>query len=75
MSENGNGQKVQVGTIALTITLDQTTGQVNVNGPIDNGLLCYGLLEAAKDAIRQYAAQKASGQRIVPAGTIPFLKQ
>ena len=35
-------------------------GRVNVNGPIGNKTLCYGMLEAAKDAIRDYVAKNAS---------------
>jgi hypothetical protein len=29
-------------------------GRIFVNGPIQDKVLCYGLLEAAKDAIREY---------------------
>ncbi|MFW6206963.1 MAG: hypothetical protein ACOC5J_03420 [Gemmatimonadota bacterium] len=38
-------------------------GEVRVRGPLQNPLLCYGLLEAAKDAIRE---NKATGPRIQP---------
>jgi hypothetical protein len=74
---DGNGHKPQLPStvISLTILFDQTTGAVNVNGPVDNALMCYGLLESAKDAIRQHVMQKAMGQRIVPSSTLPFLKQ
>lgn len=65
---NGNGQAPS-STVVLTITLDQLTGALNVNGPIQNGLLCYGMLEAAKDAIRNMLAQ--SDRRIVPASMGP----
>lgn len=37
--------------VKLTIALDPSTGQVNVNGPIGDRLLCFGLLEMAKEAI------------------------
>ena len=33
-------------------------GQIQVSGPIENKIFCYGLLEAAKDAIREHVAQK-----------------
>jgi hypothetical protein len=72
MDGNGNGQpKVELPstTLVLTITLDQLTGALNVNGPIDNAFISYGMLELAKDAIRMRVAQKQSGQRIVlPSG-------
>jgi hypothetical protein len=34
-------------------------GRIQVHGPIENKLLCYGLLELAKDAVREYADKKA----------------
>ena len=36
-------------------------GQIEVSGPIENKVLCYGMLGAAHDAIRDYVANKASG--------------
>lgn len=49
--------------IQLTITL-QDDGRLQVTGPIQDLMLCYGLLEATKDALRaQQAAPKPS---IVP---------
>lgn len=55
--------------IELLIALDDT-GQVQVTGPIDQTLLCYGLLEIARDVIAEH---KAKAQRLVqPAiGTLP----
>lgn len=75
--EQSNGHKAQVPntTIVLTITFDQMTGAMNVQGPVENGLVCYGILEAAKDAIRNLAAQRAANQRILPATGVTFLKQ
>jgi hypothetical protein len=65
---NGHGQAPST-TLVLTITLDQLSGALNVNGPIQNALLCYGMLEAAKDAIRNSASQ--GERRIVPASMGP----
>lgn len=50
--------------IQLTVTMDET-GKVNVNGPIQNALLCFGLLEMAKVAINNFAQQNE--QRVQPA--------
>ena len=47
--------------VQLIITMDDA-GSVNVNGPIKNQLLCYGLLEMAKIAITDHVKQN---QRIV----------
>lgn len=33
-------------------------GRVNINGPIANKLLCYGLLEIARDLVKDYDPQK-----------------
>jgi len=51
----------------LTIKLS-ADGKVTVSGPIHEKLVCYGLLEAAKDAIREFGAQSSS---IVPATQMP----
>jgi hypothetical protein len=42
----------------LKISIDDK-GQVTINGPIDQVPLCYGLLEIAKDVIRNQAAENA----------------
>lgn len=51
-------------TTKLTITMSPNGG-VQVQGPIDNGLLCFGLLEVAKDVIREHIRKKAESG-IVP---------
>ena len=48
----------------LKISMDDA-GNISVNGPIDNQLLSYGLLEVAKDVIKQHAAENA--RKIQPA--------
>jgi hypothetical protein len=42
----------------LKITL-LDTGEVQVSGPIDNMIMCYGLLECAKDVLKSHRDQKA----------------
>ena len=51
-------------TTKLTITMSPN-GAVSVTGPIDNGLICYGLLEVAKDVVRDHIKKKAESG-IVP---------
>jgi len=75
LSENGHKPQVPSTTLTLVIVFDQMTGAVNVNGPVENALVCYGMLEAAKDAVRYHAMERAKGQRILPATAVPFLKQ
>ena len=48
MGEEGNGRRVA----SITITFDMETGALNVNGPMQDKVLCYGMLELAKDVIR-----------------------
>lgn len=50
--------------IELHIVLNDA-GQVSVTGPLENRLLCYGLLEAAKEVIAAHQAQ--SQRRVQPA--------
>lgn len=45
----------------ITITLEQN-GNVNMQGPIQDKILCYGLIEAAREAISAWhAAQPKHG--------------
>jgi hypothetical protein len=60
--------------LVLTITLDQLTGAVQVTGPIQNPLICMGMLEMAKKAIHDYATEQAKGNRIVPAASMPMIQ-
>ncbi len=45
--------------VELKITMDDT-GNVGVNGPIDNLILCYGLLEIARQSVQKHHDTKAS---------------
>jgi len=59
--------------VELHITYDETTGHVNVNGPVGNKGLCYLMLECARDAVKD-AVDKANQPVIVPAngaGVLP----
>jgi hypothetical protein len=41
----------------IVITMDEA-GRVSVNGPLENKILCFGLLEVAKEAIKDFEAPK-----------------
>lgn len=49
------------GTTTLKITL-YPDGRLGVDGPVENLLLCYGLLGLAKDAIREHNAKNGKGR-------------
>ena len=59
-----NGPHEPPSGIVLKITLSPN-GQINVNGPIHDKVLCYGLLEFAKDLIRVYQNPTIEVPRIV----------
>lgn len=46
-------------------------GKIEIQGPIDNKLTCYGLLEAGRDAIQEYHDAKARSTIIPVNGAIP----
>lgn len=56
--------------IKLTIEM-LPGGRLNVSGPIENKILCFGLLETAKDIIRDHVAKEAS-KIVVPKLSVPF---
>lgn len=59
--------------LQLTISVN-TNGSVRVEGPVHEKILCYGMLEAAKDAIKEHHDAIVNGSRIVPAaGPLPPL--
>jgi len=49
----------------LVITMT-AAGQMNVTGPLQNPLLCYGMLELAKDIIRKMSADNEAKMVKVP---------
>ncbi len=58
-------------TITLTITFDTKTSAVTVNGPLNDRLLCYGLLEEARAVVAANAAKAAAQPAIVRATELP----
>ena len=56
--------------IEVTITYDETTGRLGINGPFQNKMLMYGLLEMAKEAVAT-VGKGAQEQRIAPATIMP----
>jgi len=56
--------------IVLTIIHDPATGRIDLTGPIGNRLLCYGLLETAKEILlrRGLSDQMDEKRVVVPRG-------
>lgn len=57
--------------IVLTITRT-ADGQVTVNGPLLDKITCYGLLEVARDTIKDHNDAKAKSSPIALARELPF---
>lgn len=75
MSENGHNPTLKAqsaATITLTIQFDQMTGAIGVNGPIQNPLVCYGMLEMARQAVQNFATEQAQ-RKIQPVSVMPRL--
>jgi hypothetical protein len=56
----------------LQLVIKVVDGKVAVAGPVGDKLICYALIEAAKDAIRDFVASQT--HRIVPASSMPIQK-
>ena len=56
--------------IQLIITYDQMRGGVSVQGPIDNGFVCHGMLGMAARAIDDHARNAAKPKLTAVAGRL-----
>jgi hypothetical protein len=54
----------------IRLVIEFKAGKINVTGPIQDKVFCYGLIEAAKDAIRTYA-DKQKDSAIIPVIAMP----
>lgn len=54
------------GCIRLQITMDLTSLQTTVGGPLDRRALCYTMLEMARDIIHDHAIKAKSSGLILP---------
>lgn len=53
--------------VQLVIVLDPETGQLQVSGPLQNKLVCLGMLEMAKVQVMNYEHKAVVPAREVPA--------
>jgi len=56
--------------LTLTIVFNTDTGKIGVNGPIQDKVGCFGVLEVAKDAIREYHRAQEEN-RVQPVSVVP----
>lgn len=66
--ENGAVSKPTEPAADVTLKIELRNGQVSVVGPLANKVLCYGLLTAAQDAVRNYRAPEPL---VKPAAVMP----
>ncbi len=50
----------------ITLSIHFKDGQCTVQGPIQDKLLCYGLLEMAKECIKNYNDQQGQNKIVIP---------
>lgn len=55
----------------IILTLEDN-GQLNLQGPIENSILCYGMLEVAKDILRDFQTKKRDSRIEVPQLELPI---
>ncbi len=57
-------------TLTITLTGD---GRISVSGPIDNGVIAYGMLELGRQAIQQHIASKTTRVQLATPADAPGL--
>ena len=55
--------------VRLVIEVSAQNG-VTVSGPIHDKILCFGLLECAKDAVRDHITRQVADKRVIPVSHI-----
>ena len=55
----------------LVITWDGPGTPLQVTGPVSDMMMCYAMLEAAKDAVRKQAAEVQASAIIAPVRLLP----
>ncbi len=56
--------------LELKVAIDET-GALAISGPIDNEMVCYYLLEKARQVVAEHHATKAA-RLVQPAAALPF---
>jgi hypothetical protein len=68
-SVDSRGATVLTMAVTFTIQIDDA-GKLGISGPLEDKIFCLGLLEAAKDAVRQFSEKRPL---IAPVSVIPNL--
>jgi len=54
----GEEKTEEVKVVKVTISYNKTTGSITVDGPLEDKIFCFGLLEIAKEVIKDFKNKK-----------------
>ena len=57
-------------TVQIVITMNLATGRCTATGPLEDKPLCYGMLEMARDIVRDFDAKKQASAIVVANGIL-----
>lgn len=60
--------------ITIELAFDISTRQVAMNISAQDEMVLYYMLEKAKDTLKEHFAKQREGQRIVPAASMPMIR-
>lgn len=63
--EKDQPQVVVPMAVQIVITFNPATGQISVNGPLDNCMLCYGMIEMAREVIQSKGKAEPKSQLFI----------
>jgi hypothetical protein len=69
--ESGNAP---ITAITINLSFDITTRQVVMNVSAQDEMALLYMLEKAKDTLKEYFAKQREGQRIIPAASMPMIR-
>jgi hypothetical protein len=52
--------------VVVTITYTLATGNINVNGPLPNRMLCYAIVKLAEKALDEFYAKNMKPKLVTP---------
>lgn len=60
--------------VELKISFNPATNEVAFSGPLENKLLCYGLLEMARDAVKSFGEKTVAQRGLQVVGAMPEIQ-
>lgn len=66
--ENQNQPKNENVILQMKILFKPMTGEISIEGPLNDKVMCYGILEQAKDVVRAFDPAKSITLPAMPNG-------